>query len=891
MVAEATQAVEGDSTARVERRWQSRAGRDQSALLGLATLHRLQYDYASAERVYALLEAKPSLPPSPVHLYALLGMGLARAARFDLAGALLALDSARAEADVLGDARAGVEARIALATAVVRTVGLDSARAILRRAAALVPANDSVLQARMLCAQGGLLRGQDLRRADSLASRGLRMALATANRRAIGACLVSSGQVAEAQGFQRKAVATFDAARDTLRRARDFHAMAGVDQWLAFEGIQYSANFWEGRTLAIEAITQGRRTGNVAAEAWARLNLSQLATRFGDIPTAIAYGDSAHALFTRIGDRLGLASLATSQGQAALQAGQPAEALRSIRTSDSLSRLLGITNATATNALQTAVAFRLGGNLDESARSLATADELAKRFRLVGLQHDVKYEQGLLSLARGNWDAAAASFAAFIGSNGTNAWHLSLDANVRRAEALAHAGRFDEAETSFDAGVTALVRNRYVGVYGNREGQLALLQSRRFDLDPELGIARTVSLFAAAGRTPSALRIAEAWRGHYLLGKIIRIHGVGSRPLSEARASVFLPDSEDMATLPSRLPESTAMLMYVTGRHEPTTLFTITRAGISAQTLPSSDSLLDPIGRLNSSLEGGSAARPLAARLARDVFGSALDQLDHSISRLLIVPDGPLYRLPFDALLLADGKHLVERYAVALAPSARLAAHWWVAPAPSGTRAVVFGDAFFREESNLPRLRSSGDEARLVAGLAASPALMLREAASERALKTGLAGTAVLHLATHAEVFDLGTMSSGLELAAGDGEDGHVGVNEIAGLDLLDALVVLSGCRTVGGAVMSGEGLQGLTTPFLEAGARAIVATQWAISDRSLIRLMGDFYRELAKGIPVGDALRSAKLQALRRGEPTSVWASLALVGDPALAPRAFRAR
>ena len=93
--------------------------------------------------------------------------------------------------------------------------------------------------------------------------------LATANRRAIGACLVSSGQVGEAQGFQRKAVAAFDAARDTLRRARDFHSMAGVDQWLAFEGIQYAANFWEGRTLAIEAITQGRRTGNVAAEAWA----------------------------------------------------------------------------------------------------------------------------------------------------------------------------------------------------------------------------------------------------------------------------------------------------------------------------------------------------------------------------------------------------------------------------------------------------------------------------------------------------------------------------------------------------------------------------------------------------------------------------------------------
>jgi hypothetical protein len=891
-VTEATRAVEGDSASTVERRWQTRAGRDPAALLGLATLHRLRYDYSSAERVYTLLEAKAPPRPSPAHLYAALGRGLSHAARWDLPEAFTDLQAARAEADALRDARAGVEARLSLAALIARTVGLDSARGLLDGAAALVPAGDSALLARTLCAQGGLLRGQNVRRADTLATRGLKLSLAGANRRVIGACLIASGQVAESQGFQQIAKDAFFSARDTLRLARDFHAMAGVDQWLAFEAIQYAANFWAGRVYALEAITEGRRTGNVTAEAWARLNLAQLAARFGDVPTALSHADTAQALFARIGDRLGQSALATTRGQTALLAGEPKEAIQWIRAADSLNTALNITSARATGALQMAVALRMAGDLEGSAKYLARADQAARQMRFAGLQNDIKYEQGLLSLARGAWEEAAASFAAFTAGVGEHAWHLHLDADVRRAEALAHAGRFDDAEAAFDAGVISLARRRYLGIYDNREGQLALLQSRRFDVDPELGIATTVSLFAQAGRTTSALRIAEAWRGHYLLRKIIRVRGVGDRPISSAAASVFLPDSENIAALPARLPDSTALLMYVAGRGEPTTLFVVTRAGITAETLAPSDSLIGPIGRFSASLEGGSPARPLAARLARDLFGPALGGLDRSVTRLLIVPDGPLYRMPFDALVLGDGKLLVERFAVALAPSARLAARWWTAPsAPPGRRAVIFGDPAFRPDADLPRLRSSGDEARLIAGLGAAPLLLLRDQASERALKTSLAGTAILHLATHAEVSDLGILSSGLELAPGGGEDGHVGVNEIAALGLTDALVVLSGCRTVGGAVVNGEGLQGLTTPFLEAGARTIVATQWAGGDRSMGLLMGDFYRALARGVAVGDALREAKLQALRRGAPTSVWASLALVGDPALRPNAFPAR
>jgi hypothetical protein len=94
-------------------------------------------------------------------------------------------------------------------------------------------------------------------------------------------------------------------------------------------------------------------------------------------------------------------------------------------------------------------------------------------------------------------------------------------------------------------------------------------------------------------------------------------------------------------------------------------------------------------------------------------------------------------------------------------------------------------------------------------------------------------------------------------------------------------MVVLSACRTAGGVTVAGEGVQGLTTPLMAAGARSVVATQWRVGDRSTVRLVADLYDGLARGRPVADALREAKLAALHRGAPPGEWAGFTVVGDP----------
>jgi CHAT domain-containing protein len=102
----------------------------------------------------------------------------------------------------------------------------------------------------------------------------------------------------------------------------------------------------------------------------------------------------------------------------------------------------------------------------------------------------------------------------------------------------------------------------------------------------------------------------------------------------------------------------------------------------------------------------------------------------------------------------------------------------------------------------------------------------------------------------------------------------------------LDAdLVTLSGCETALGAAGSGEGLVGLTRAFQIAGARAVAASLWPVSDRATKELMTRFYRGLARGARKDDALRAAQ-RALASGEAGPAlagpwhWAAFELFGD-----------
>jgi len=106
-------------------------------------------------------------------------------------------------------------------------------------------------------------------------------------------------------------------------------------------------------------------------------------------------------------------------------------------------------------------------------------------------------------------------------------------------------------------------------------------------------------------------------------------------------------------------------------------------------------------------------------------------------------------------------------------------------------------------------------------------------------------------------------------------------------------LVVLSACETGRGQNVRGEGIVGLTRALQYAGARSIVASQWAVADESTARLMVAFHQRLRRGLAKDEALRQA-MAVVRRNPETArpyYWAPFFLEfrligGEKAVRPR-----
>jgi CHAT domain-containing protein len=251
------------------------------------------------------------------------------------------------------------------------------------------------------------------------------------------------------------------------------------------------------------------------------------------------------------------------------------------------------------------------------------------------------------------------------------------------------------------------------------------------------------------------------------------------------------------------------------------------------------------------------------------------------VERLVIVPHVELHYLPFAALVDERGGFLVQRYAIAMAPSASV----WLELGDRPSRATSGVLAFAPKPEGLP---ASVREAAAVAALSGPAARALTgAAASEDAFRRMAADQSVLHLATYGVLNRHNPLFSFVDLGPGSEHDGRLEVHEVFGLELAAELVVLSACETALGSgalsdVPEGDDWVGLTRAFLHAGASRVVATLWAVSDAASATLMEQFYRERSRGRSEGEALALAQRNLLgdQRIAHPFYWAGVVLVGE-----------
>jgi tetratricopeptide (TPR) repeat protein len=267
---------------------------------------------------------------------------------------------------------------------------------------------------------------------------------------------------------------------------------------------------------------------------------------------------------------------------------------------------------------------------------------------------------------------------------------------------------------------------------------------------------------------------------------------------------------------------------------------------------------------------------------------------------LLVVPDGPLHKLPLESLLLPGASE--PRYALDVlppmvyAPSAAVLAVLAARPAPPAGPLSLLTVGNVAYGRALPPLPFSGEESRRVGRLFDPRQVTALEGAraTEKAVTEAVAGRRFLHLAAHG-FFDerYGNLFGALALALpppgreAPGDDGFLELHEIYQLPLgACELAVLSACETNVGPQRPLEAGVTLAGGFLAAGARRVVASHWSVDDRSTAELMGTFFERLTAArrdgsVPFARALQQARQQVRSRPEWASPfhWAPFVLIG------------
>jgi CHAT domain-containing protein len=144
----------------------------------------------------------------------------------------------------------------------------------------------------------------------------------------------------------------------------------------------------------------------------------------------------------------------------------------------------------------------------------------------------------------------------------------------------------------------------------------------------------------------------------------------------------------------------------------------------------------------------------------------------------------------------------------------------------------------------------------------------------------------ILHIATHGLLNAERPQFTGLvlSLVGNKSQDGFLRTDEVFNLRLGSPLVMLSACETGLGKEKRGEGVMGLTRAFMYAGAPTVGVSLWSVADKSTAELMSDFYGRLlgSKPVPASAAMRNAQLAMIagRKYSAPFYWAPFVLVGD-----------
>ena len=747
-------------------------------------------------------------------------------------------------------------------------------------------------------------------------------------------------------GALYRRMGAWQTARDHYQRALSVLRVSGDRRWQArtLNSLGYlylelgqaerAASFFD------DALPLRRQVGDKRGEAITLSNLGTARRLTGHLQEALADYERALQLQRTIGDREGEAKTLDRLGSAELEMGQTVKALAHYRQALTRFEAVGNRRLRANTFTHIGAAYLAQGETQSAADHLDRALEQHRSLRnpageteTLLLKARLARRHNRLEEARDYLEASVrlveSQRTRIVSTELRISWFATVSAcyeqlidvlmALHRRQPLA--GHEDEAllvsERNRARGLLELLRESETNL---SRGIDADLLSQRRDVQQRLSARSAFQLKLLSGpHDEAAARAAEKSLQEILieLGTLdTRI-----RLANPHHATLTAPPMLTADEIRQMVDHETLLLVYALGESA-SVLWSVTPDRIEAHELPPRKrieaaageyyrhlSVLDPGGRADQS----QAAANLSRILLSPVSGQLQDR------RLVIVADGPLHFIPFAALPMPGrqgpvGTPLLVGHEIVMLPSLSYLSLAWRGTVPENhqRRVAILADPVFSPDDPrlepigtpsalaktrsidasqpLTRLTASRHEAQTIANLAANDLCLLAldfEATRETVLSGALRTCNIIHFATHGLINDRHPELTGVVFSrydkTGRPRPGLLTLPDIFNLELDAGLVVLSGCRTVWGKQVRGEGLVGLARGFLHAGAQRIVASHWPVEDRATAILMEHFYTGLlVQGKKPAAALRAAKLalRKQRRYRDPWYWAAFTIHGD-----------
>lgn len=249
---------------------------------------------------------------------------------------------------------------------------------------------------------------------------------------------------------------------------------------------------------------------------------------------------------------------------------------------------------------------------------------------------------------------------------------------------------------------------------------------------------------------------------------------------------------------------------------------------------------------------------------------------------LIIIPDGFLNFIPFDALLTTKTESktfesmpfFVKSHTAVFNSNVSL----YIKDNSTKVKHSVLG-VFPVFKNTSQELIYSIDEAKNIKKEIESTLLMHNQATKSNFLKQANKYS-ILHLSTH------GTSGDFFEPAQIAFMDQPVSTAELYGLNLNPELVVLSACETGVGEIKRGEGVLSIARGFQYAGAKRVLYSLWQISDLSTSQIMTSFYKQLDNSKSISYANQQSKLNYINNEDIKNLkkspyyWSAFTLYGS-----------